>query len=284
MEFINNLKTVLSKIENLGGDARTIRIDSPASEDQILSVEKEIGLSIPKELRNVIRNYSSHFEYSWFLDDSFALPDELNGIFCGDLHWGLDLLPSFLENYKGWVEDVFPNPDDSYDQIWHNKFPFMEVGNGDLLAFNEQEQIIYLSHDDGEGHGYVLANSFNDLLDNWSKLGCPGAEDWQWIPFTNEMKTPIDPDCENAIKWKSLIGIIESDYSVDEVDIEKHNELRERSKNAMKKIRLDAISSEAIELFQQKKFEEFVKLTSDVIDDLSPILQKKYKLALKKTK
>ncbi len=142
----------------------------------------------------------------------------------------------------------------------------MEVGNGDLLAFNEKEQVIYLSHDDGDGHGYVLANSFNELLDNWSKLGCPGAEDWQWIPFTNEMKTPIDPDCKNVIKWKSLIGIIESDYSVNDADIEKHNELRLRSENAMKKIRLDAISSEAIELF------------------LSPILQKKYKLALKKTK
>ncbi len=114
MEFIDNLKTVLSKIEALGGDARTIRIDSPASEDQILSVEKEIGLSIPKELRNLIQNYSSHFEFSWFLDYSFALPEELSGIFCGDLHWGLDLLPSLIESYRGWIEDVFPNTDDSY--------------------------------------------------------------------------------------------------------------------------------------------------------------------------
>ena len=57
-----------------------------------------------------------------------------------------------------------------YDKIRKEIFlPFyFEVGNGDYLAIELEKEnygkIAYLSHDDGDGHGYYLANNFKDLL------------------------------------------------------------------------------------------------------------------------
>lgn len=83
---------------------------------------------------------------------------------------------------------MFPNANDPYDVVWHNKAAFYDVGNGDYLAFDLAEaqhgSVVYLSHDDGQGHGYVLAADFADLLERWVPIACTGGEDWQWLPFT----------------------------------------------------------------------------------------------------
>lgn len=49
---------------------------------------------------------------------------------------------------------------DDYDKVWYRKLPFLEVGKGDFVAIDigsdDAEPVVYLSHDDGEGHGYIL--------------------------------------------------------------------------------------------------------------------------------
>ena len=45
-----------------------------------------------------------------------------------------------------------------------------------------------------------LCNSFAEFLEEYTKLGCIGGEDWQWEVFTNNHTTPIDSTCENAKK------------------------------------------------------------------------------------
>ena len=154
----------------------------------------------------MLRDISAHFEFSWFLKDSVELPQTLRELFCGELHWGLDLTRGFLDDHASRVQNVFPNPHDPYDAVWHSKFPFQEVGNGDYLSIDREGRIVYLSHDDGKGHGYVMADSFGDLLARWVPLGCVGGEDWQWLPFTNGMSTRIDPNGETAAVWKALLG------------------------------------------------------------------------------
>ena len=62
---------------------------------------------------------------------------------------------------NGWVENCFTNEEDEYDAVWYNKLGFMNVPNGDVIAFDIKESeinpsVVYLSHDDGEGHGYIL--------------------------------------------------------------------------------------------------------------------------------
>lgn len=106
---------------------------------------------------------------------------------------------------------MFPDPDDPYDRVWHHKLPFMEVGNGDYLALDldrdARGRVIYLSHDDGEGHGRAMAASFEDLLVRWIPLACPGAEDWQWLPFCSRPDGGIDPWSEAAREWTALVGL-----------------------------------------------------------------------------
>ena len=90
----------------------------------------------------------------------------------------------------------------------HNKLAFYKVANGDYFAIELEKEnygkIVYLSHDGGDGHGYYLANNFKDLLNNWSKVGAVGGDDWQWEVFYTEGKG-IDPDCENAKEWREYI-------------------------------------------------------------------------------
>lgn len=49
---------------------------------------------------------------------------------------------------------------------------FMNVPNGDVIAFDMKESeinpsVVYLSHDDGEGHGYILGKDFNTYLEQF---------------------------------------------------------------------------------------------------------------------
>ncbi|RZJ57285.1 MAG: SMI1/KNR4 family protein [Hymenobacter sp.] len=123
----------------------------------------------------------------------------------------MDTILPLEEARAGWVNEVFSNPSDEYDKVWHNKLVFQEVRNGDYLAIDlniiSYGKIIYLSHDDGGGHGYVMADSFTELLSKWSVLGCVGAEDWQWLPFCEDKYSGIDPNCENAQLWKQTLGL-----------------------------------------------------------------------------
>lgn len=121
---------------------------------------------------------------------------------------GIRFLLNFEESRQGWVDICYPDYNDEYDKVWHNKLAFYEVGNGDYFAIELEKEnygkIVYLSHDGGDGHGYYLANNFKDLLSNWSKVGCVGGDDWQWEPFYIEGKG-IDSDCENAKLWREYI-------------------------------------------------------------------------------
>jgi len=207
----NVLESFLIQIKILGGNSREFIFEDPANKKEIEQVEKELGYQLPNGFKQALLTISSHCEFSWFLPDKFPLPKELRQIFCGDLHWGIDYIVEFNESKDGWIRNVFPNIDNEYDQVWHNKFVFQEVGNGGYLSIDLTEgnygKIIYLSHDDGEGHGYIMANSFSELIQNWSLIGCVGPEDWQWLPFCNNRSEGIDPNCPNAQLWRQTIGI-----------------------------------------------------------------------------
>lgn len=41
----------------------------------------------------------------------------------------------------------------------------------------------------------------------FSPLGCPGPEDWQWLPFTSKGTTMLDPDGEAARAWRETVGL-----------------------------------------------------------------------------
>jgi len=205
------LKVFLQQIKKLGGNSRPLVFEPPASYDNIYEIEQTLNYRIPADFKNILLTESSHLEFKWFLPQNFGLPQQLRGIFCGELHWGTNFILQFNEDKDNWIKQVFTNSNDDYDKVWHNKFVFQEVGNGDYLSIDltpaSYGKIIYLSHDDGEGHGYVMANTFTDLLNKWTQLGCIGAEDWQWLPFCENKTSGINPNCENANVWLNAIGL-----------------------------------------------------------------------------
>ena len=97
--------------------------------------------------------------------------------------------------------------------LWGNtKLGFMNVPNGDAIAFDMKESeinpsVVYLSHDDGEGHGYILGKDFNTYLEQLLLVGACGNEDWQMLPFCLDAQSGIVSDCENAKEYRKLIGL-----------------------------------------------------------------------------
>lgn len=212
--IITRLEWYKSRVEELGGHTRNLILKEPATEAEITKLEQELGYRLPEDFRKVLLNFSSHLEFFWSIyrpdREVLALPKELIELFRGDLHFGLDLIPKLEESRKSWISICYPNEEDPYDRVFFNKLAFYDVGNGDLIAIDLEKEtygdIVYLSHDGDEMHGYVLAHSFSELLEEWTKLGCVGGECWQFEPFTNGARTPIDSSSENAKLWLKTIG------------------------------------------------------------------------------
>lgn len=212
-EILDRLNFFRNRVKELGGFTKEIVCKEVAKEEDILKLEEELGYSLPIEFRQALKEISSHLEFFWDIyiegKQILPLPSELVEISAGNLHFGIDLIPIFEESRKGWVDICYPNYDNLYDKIFHNKLAFHKVENGDLLAIDLEKEsygkVVYLSHDGSDLHGYVMANSFAEFLEEYTKLGCVGGEDWQWEAFTNNHTTPIYSTCENAKKWLELM-------------------------------------------------------------------------------
>lgn len=130
-----------------------------------------------------------------------SLGNALSRVFSGDFHVSLALLAQFSKAHAGWVRTCFSNRADPYDAVWHNKLPFLEVGNGDFIASIPRRPVVYLSHDDGEGHGHILGTTFKDFVERHSRIGCVGAEDTQWLHFWSPSYL-LDATCPAAVQWR----------------------------------------------------------------------------------
>ncbi|MFJ7954225.1 SMI1/KNR4 family protein [Lysinibacillus sp. NPDC096418] len=207
----NRIDAIASRIKAIGGEVQEVIIDEPASLEQIIKVEEQLGVKLPASFKKVLIEFSGNFSLRWFLPDNMEQPNEFREIFCGTPHWGLELLPQFEEDRIGWIENVFPNPEDDYDVVWHNKLAFCEVGNGDYLAFDmnndDDASIVYLSHDDGAGHGYKISNNFLEFIDDWSRIAFVGCEDWQWLPFTTNPESGIAGNGEAAKRFRDWLEL-----------------------------------------------------------------------------
>ncbi|GGN91430.1 SMI1/KNR4 family protein [Saccharibacillus kuerlensis] len=192
-----------------GGVVPAISIGAPAAEDQVEEVERQLGMKLPLSFRQVLLQCSGEFDLRWFLDEDTELPSPYQGIFCGILQWSLTSLLEIDEAKDFWVEGNFSDPSDEYDKVWHNKLAFMEVGNGDYLAFDLLESdnpVVYLSHADGQGHGYTLGRNFIDFLERTSKIGFVGPEDWQWRIFVDSKHSGLNPEGTAAAQFRKLMG------------------------------------------------------------------------------
>ena len=213
--FKNRLNLFLEKIEDLGGETDPLTIEKPATEEEIKAVEAQLGYTLPSHFREVLLENTAHLDFYWDINDimdegDISLPDKLVEIFRGQLLFGLDLLLDYEDDRKGWVKEVYPDYNNEYDRVWHNKMSFHQVGNGDYIAIELEPEnygkVVYLSHDGSENHGLYIASNFKEFLMNYAAIGCIGGEDWQWEPFYTAGKG-IDPTSENAQAWYKVLEI-----------------------------------------------------------------------------
>ena len=213
--FKKRLDLFLEKIEDLGGNIDPLTIGKPATEEEIKAVEEQLGYILPSYFREVLLENTAHLDFYWDINDitdegDISLPDKLVEIFRGQLLFGLDLLLDYEDDRKGWVKEVYPDYNNEYDRVWHNKMSFHQVGNGDYIAIELEPEnygkVVYLSHDGSENHGLYIASNFKEFLMNYAAIGCIGGEDWQWEPFYTKGKG-IDPTCENAQAWYKVLEI-----------------------------------------------------------------------------
>ena len=214
--FKKRLNLFLEKIKDLGGEVEPLTIEKPATEDEIKAIEAQLGYTLPPHFREVLLENTAHLDFYWDINDitdegDISLPDKLVEIFRGQLLFGLDLLLDYEDDRKGWVKEVYPDYNNEYDRVWHNKMSFHQVGNGDYIAIEIEPEnygkVVYLSHDGSENHGIYIANNFKEFLMNYAAIGCTGGEDWQWEPFYTKGKG-LDPTCENAQAWYKVLEII----------------------------------------------------------------------------
>ena len=214
--FKKRLNLFLEKIEDLGGETDPLTIEKLATEEEIKAVEAKLGYTLPPHFREVLLENTAHLDFYWDINDitdegDISLPDKLVEIFRGQLLFGLDLLLDYEDDRKGWVKEVYPDYNNEYDRVWHNKMSFHQVGNGDYIAIELEPEnygkVVYLSHDGSENHGLYIADNFKEFLMNYAAIGCTGGEDWQWEPFYTKGKG-LDPTCENAQAWYKVLGII----------------------------------------------------------------------------
>ena len=213
--FKKRLNLFLEKIEDLGGEIEPLTIEKPAIEDEIKAIEAQLGYTLPPHFREVLLENTAHLDFYWDINDitdegDISLPDKLVEIFRGQLLFGLDLLLDYEDDRKGWVKEVYPDYNNEYDRVWHNKMSFHQVGNGDYIAIELDPEnygkVVYLSHDGSENHGLYIASNFKEFLMNYAAIGCIGGEDWQWEPFYTVGKG-IDPTSKNAKTWYKVLGI-----------------------------------------------------------------------------
>lgn len=169
-----------------------------------------MGLALPTSFRTVLTEFSAGVDVRWFLPENVRPPVPLRAIFAGSVSWSLAGLFEAEENRKSWLS-VFTNLSDPYDRIWHDKLAFCEVPNGDCIAFDLSlmldPPVVYLSHEDGEGHGYWLGENFIDYVERLSNLGCVGNENWQMMPFLANPTSGLNPNGEKARQWRKWFGL-----------------------------------------------------------------------------
>ena len=211
MKFKQQLEDLKNVYESICESVDLV-LEDPASEAEIIRVEKQIGKILPGEIKDFFRKFSRNCEFSAYLPSDLELPEELSEVFSACFRIGLEEVAAAEEARMNWQTECFTNKQDEYDRVWYDKLGIMTVGNGDVIALDigidkENPPVVYLSHDDGEGHGYILGNTFAGYLEALLSVGACGNEDWQMIPFCEDRMSGIDPRCKNAEAYREIIGL-----------------------------------------------------------------------------
>ncbi|HEX7906266.1 MAG TPA: SMI1/KNR4 family protein [Chitinophagaceae bacterium] len=188
---------------------RPLYIDRPATMEEIQVVEKHIGQTIPRDLKELF-TFAKHLSFSYQFDET--LSQEFRQNFSGEIYWNLNTLSEQYDNFKEWVKislDPKFNDTDSIEiteKLWQNKLPLIDVPNGDIIVVgNSPSEVLYFSHEGDTMHGKMLGENLWQFLDFYSRIGFAGSEDWQLEPFFDYDKNIMVPKGEKVDRFINLL-------------------------------------------------------------------------------
>lgn len=206
-------------------------IAPPASLDEITTIEKTCGVTLPRDFVHIVTRHSAFVSLDWTSDrrDGSGLKKRFPPPFsCGFWGGGKQLwrVSECQRLYAGFQEmqETFPAEptpyyasvwDDNMAQdfaLWHNKIPLTEIPNGDWIAFDllrgdgESFPLVYLSHDGSSNHGMRLADSFVEFITTWSRVGCVRPEDWKLEKFHDKSANKLVTDGELGDQFRASVN------------------------------------------------------------------------------
>jgi hypothetical protein len=211
-KWISNWNWIIEIAKRRKWDYEELIIKPAINIEEINQIENELQIKYPLEFKTVLTQFSSGVLFGWQIENE-ETEGEFRQLFCGcgrGYLWNNETLRKDFEKYNNRVNTCFPNIEDEYDKVWHNKVPFLDVPNGDVIAFDTSERlencpVIYLSHDESEFHGSKLAENFIEFISNWSNFGCVGTEDWQLEPFYDYENNTLHNNGPIIDRWKDWL-------------------------------------------------------------------------------
>jgi len=218
--WVKNWQWVTDGLAAKGASVRRPKIAPPVG-DREQVMDRLQSVWVPPDFVEVMANFSAKVTLTWYLhtDDADVaeadLPpadyDEVGGSDAPAL-WDVATVAKLKRQLDQWVASAFPDTGDQWQRSWHNKVPFLEAPNGDLLAFDlsggtAQCPVVYLSHEgDTDVHGRRLGLDFADFMTRWSNLGCPGPEFYTLEPFYDRRERRLRDSGAVVEKWKQWVG------------------------------------------------------------------------------
>lgn len=186
-----------------------------ATEEELDAMEEELGQPLPESLRLAFLRFSKglRFEADFsHMASELPMAAELKrAVFRARLAFSPQGVLEAERERQDLAENVFTLKT-AYDRLSQNKLGLMLVQNGDVIAADLEEEaedppVVYLSHDEGPGHGYRLGDNFGDFIDRVIELGAVGPEDVQLMPFLADEESGLDSEGENAFLYRNAIGL-----------------------------------------------------------------------------
>lgn len=210
-----------------------LKIALPASSAALAAVELRHGLKFPPQLRAVLTELSAAVQFGWHTPSHLQALERENMPFSGgirDAIWNLSHIDTYaIDNFLGWKRNLAhrdrseaPNS----PELWENQFPFAVLPNGDMLTIDmsnkepSRQPVRYFSHDLEMIHGLALAPNFYSFVSVYAKLGCAGAEWFNWLSFgiVNEAagEFHLSTETDGAKAWLAWLDKTPSGSEVDE--------------------------------------------------------------------
>lgn len=205
-EFYNSIKILCAEYKRKGIDINFNDL-KPFSEKDIYNCLNDNEIAIPYNLIEFFSMYSGGIEISGEL-----LPDMIVNVNSVTLKY-INFRFSFKEvilaenSRREWVKNVYSDVNNDYDKVWHDKTGIMRIGDSDILAVNANNEVIYLSHDGGSGHGTILGKSIEDFYDNLINLRLLDLEYICVKPICHDNSNYIDVKSNSYKMVRDMINI-----------------------------------------------------------------------------